>query len=460
VKRLRVLRPVLLAVLLVLASQPVQARILAPAYPSLFTLIPETRTSLDPLPSAIGQAQQRVLVETNALTDGPVIAALAAVQGRGVDVRVMTDPHSASSGASLALLAGRGVWTRRGNPLYAQTGENAVIIDGSTLLLFTAPLTVQARQSQLRFLLVDHDPLDVLQAASVFYDDWERRTPNRFGHQTVLAPPDYQIDLISAINQATHSLDIMAQTLTSPAILQAVGAAVLRHVPVRVLLDPGVAPAVLSKLVALGVKPRLLPQGFSGSAVSINGAHLLIGSATLDDVSLLQQRELGVLVGDPTVNSVFNRTFDAAWAAASGVAVPTPTVTPQPSPTPRPVHTPHRLGTLVPTLAPTPTPPLTATPSILILTLLYSSSVRVGGTQQVIVRTLPGAAVTITVTYPDGTTHNDGTIKGVGVADATGSFTDSWVVAPNTQTGTATVNVVVSGIGQTRSATVKFTITL
>lgn len=276
----------------------------------------------------------------------------------------------------------------------------------------------------------------------------------------MLAPPDYQIALISSINQATRSLDIMGETLTSPAMLQAVSAAVLRQVPVRVLLDPAASQAVQSRLIAVGVKPRLLPQGFSGSAVSVNGAYLLLGSAALSDVSLQQQRELGTLIGDPVVNTVFDHTFNSAWLAASGVQIATPTLTPPPSSTPKLVPTLRRIGTVIPTVAPTPTAPLTATPSVLTLTLLYNSSVRVGGTQQVIVRTLPGSAVTITVSYPDGTTHNEGTIKGVGVADATGSFTDVWTVAPNTQTGTASVNVVVSGIGQTKSSTIKFTITL
>ncbi len=86
------------------------------------------------------------------------------------------------------------------------------------------------------------------------------------------------------------------------------------------------------------------------------------------------------------VNNVFNHTFNNAWLAASGVHVPTPTLTPLPSSTPKAVPTLRRIGTVIPTVAPTPTAPLTATPSVLTLTLLYNSSVRVGGTQQVIVR--------------------------------------------------------------------------
>jgi hypothetical protein len=86
--------------------------------------------------------------------------------------------------------------------------------------------------------------------------------------------------------------------------------------------------------------------------------------------------------------------------------------------------------------------------------------VRIGGTQQIVVRTLPGASVTITVTYPDGSTHNPGTSQGVGVADSTGSFVDSWTIAPSVAPGTARAFITVSAIGKTKSQTITFTITL
>jgi hypothetical protein len=103
---------------------------------------------------------------------------------------------------------------------------------------------------------------------------------------------------------------------------------------------------------------------------------------------------------------------------------------------------------------------LTATPSVLTISPSYSSSVRIGGTQTIVVRTLPGASVTITVTYPDGSTHNPGTSQGVGVADATGSFVDTWTISPSVAPGTARAFIAVSAIGKTQNVTVTFTITL
>jgi phosphatidylserine/phosphatidylglycerophosphate/cardiolipin synthase-like enzyme len=464
-------RPLLLAVLLVLAIQPVAARPLATAYPAQFTLIAEpVPGGGEPLVGLIGQAQSRLLVECYAVNDPPIVAALAAARGRGVDVRVMADPHSASSGAALAQLAGRDVWVRRGNPAFALTGQCAAVIDQNTLAVSNAPLTQKARTTEQRFLAVDRDGMDVQQAASVFYDDWERRSPNRFGHQTVLAPPDYQTDAIAAINSASHTLEIMGETLTSQAIVQAVEGAALRQVKVRLLLEPGLPQGILAGLAAAGAETRLLSGGFTGSGIAIDGTHLLIGSAALDDVSLQQQRELGLLLNDRHVSAAFAAAFEADWAGATKVAVATPTSVPPTSTiapitafTPAPPTATPRGRRATPTLAPlpiTPTPPLTATPSVLTLSPSYTSSVRIGGTQQIVVRTLPGAAVTITVTYPDGSTHNPGTTQGVGVADATGSFVDTWTIAPSVAPGIARALITVSAIGKTQHETITFTITL
>lgn len=467
VKPLRAARPLLLAALLVCASQPALAATLAPSYPSPFTLIAEPAPGNDPLLGLIGQAQARVLVESYALTDPHVVAALEEARGRGVDVRVMVDPHSASSGAPLAQLARKDVWGRRGNPLYTGTGESAVVIDRGTLALSNAPLTEKARTAQRRFLVVDRDPMDAQQAASVFYDDWERRLPATFGHQTVLAPPDYQTRLIALISASMRSLDIMGETLDSPGVQQALGVAVLRGVKVRVLLDPGVARSVLLALVGANAEPRLLATGFSGSVVGADGAQVLLGSAALSDVSLQRQREMGLLLPDPGVASAYHAAFEADWAAATRVGLVLPTATPDVSPTPplapvAPSHTrtPIPGRPAIPTRTPRPTapPPPSATPSALGLAVGYAPSVRIGTLQQILVHTNPGTTVSVNVTYPDGTTTNPGTRHGP-VGDA-GIFADSWTIAPNVQTGTANVIVTAAGSGKTRQQAFSFRITL
>ncbi|HLY65218.1 MAG TPA: phospholipase D-like domain-containing protein, partial [Chloroflexota bacterium] len=261
--------------------------------------------------------------------------------------------------------------------------------------------------------------------------------------------------------------DIMAESLDSLEIIQAVAAAALRQVHVRVLLDPGAAIDALQPLASAGAEVRIMGQGFSGSAIDTDSAHLLIGSAALSDVSLQQHREMGLLLTDGGANGAFENAFAADWSTATRVAVATPTQTIAPTATvgeiavtPLPSDTPIRVRS-TPTITPvppTPTLPPTLTPSVLTITPRLYSSVRLGGQQQIVIETIPNAAVTVTVTYPDGATLNQGTTQGV--ADATGSFVDAWTIAPSTAPGTATVQITVSAIGQSKTITRTFTITL
>jgi phosphatidylserine/phosphatidylglycerophosphate/cardiolipin synthase-like enzyme len=440
-------------------AQPAVARVPKQPTPTPFTLLVTSPRRPDPLLGLIGAAGTRVLVESTAITDPLLIAALDAARARGVDVRAMADPHSASSGSALTNLAAHDVWVRRGSPAYALTGETVVVIDSGTLVVSNAPLTLAARATQRRFLVIDHNTRDIEQAASVFYDDWERQTPNRFGDNTVLAPPDYQAAVIDQVNSATRTLDVMAETLDSTPIVQAILAAAARNVRVRVLLDPSASQAVLLSMLTFKVQGGVLPLGFSGSAVYVDQDRVLLGSASLSDPSLLQQREFGLLVKYGPVNREFTKAFDADWKTATQLTPPPPTATP--TATPKATHG-HRRGTptSTPTTPPTPTPPPTVVPSTLTLNPSYSSSVRIGGRQEIVVRTIPRASVSIVVTYPDGSTRNQGTTQGSGQADATGSFVDAWYVSPSAATGTAKAVITVTGIGLSKTVSITFQITL
>ena len=413
-----------------------------------------------------------MLVETEALTDPVVVAALSSARARGVDVRVMVDPHSASSGPVLSALSAHGVLIRRGNPALSLTALSTMLIDGTTLAVSTAPFSDVARKSQ-RFVLVDFDSTDVQQAASVFYDDWERRSPVLVSSNVVLGPEDYAQDVVT--------LDIMASSITSLGVTQALVAATHRGVTVRILLDPGAPPSLIQDLQQQGMIVRLLSIGFTGSALSVDNARLLLGSATLADDALQQYRQMGLLVEDSGVSAVFASVFGYAWRAAAPIytptatptvtLVPTSTITPTPTKTPIPTRTPkgYRRPTATPTprpatptrtptpARPTSTPVPASTPSSLSLSVEYAPSVRIGSKQLILVHTAAGAAVSVIVTYPDGTVTNPGTKAGT--ADATGAFTDSWSIPLTINSGSAKALIVVTKGKLSKSAAIGFAIT-
>jgi hypothetical protein len=108
--------------------------------------------------------------------------------------------------------------------------------------------------------------------------------------------------------------------------------------------------------------------------------------------------------------------------------------------------TPH--PTSQPTQTSAPLPPLTLA--------FTCASGKIRGTGQVCVHTLPGAALSLTVRYCDGSTAKG--LHGSATADGSGNYTWSWPVRP-TCPGSATATVTAKANGQSLTASDTFTIT-
>jgi hypothetical protein len=105
----------------------------------------------------------------------------------------------------------------------------------------------------------------------------------------------------------------------------------------------------------------------------------------------------------------------SATTTGSGNSVPTPT------------KVPTLTATKVPTLTPTLTPTLVPTPAKLVLTFECKGDFNPSGTnEKVCVRTLPGASLTIKVTYCTGSVDQSNALSGTFTADKTGYYGWSW----------------------------------
>lgn len=123
--------------------------------------------------AAIEGAQRRVDAEIYTLTDGQVLAALAAARLRGVLVRVIVDPHqNANLPAVRDLQAGgievRGYPVPRGSLLHAKAG----LFDDRTLLLGSANWTQGGLSINHELDLESSDPPAAAAFAARFERDW------------------------------------------------------------------------------------------------------------------------------------------------------------------------------------------------------------------------------------------------------------------------------------------------
>jgi len=126
---------------------------------------------------------------------------------------------------------------------------------------------------------------------------------------------------------------------------------------------------------------------------------------------------------------------------------PKPTQTPTPSPTPTPTPQPTTVAT-----QPPPPPALTVAANI-------QRCVAAGNYETITIHTSAGASIDITVTYPSGSSNNGGTNNGSGSANSAGNFTDTWRVSGNADSGSASVDAMVStSDGRTAETTGSFKI--
>jgi phosphatidylserine/phosphatidylglycerophosphate/cardiolipin synthase-like enzyme len=98
---------------------------------------------------AISNAQKSVWLEMYILTDRNVISGLEEAAHRGVDVRVLLEPHpygsgSLSSSETLDRLNAAGVQTKAASPSFSLTHEKGMVIDQSTAYITTMNFSLSA----------------------------------------------------------------------------------------------------------------------------------------------------------------------------------------------------------------------------------------------------------------------------------------------------------------------------
>ncbi|MDQ2827849.1 MAG: phospholipase D-like domain-containing protein [Chloroflexota bacterium] len=377
-----------------------------------------------PVQAQIDGARQRVLIEAYALDDPAVLAALRRAAQRGVDVRVMLDPRGLNTTTTLSQLAGVGVRTRTPNPGYV-THLDMVVVDTSAVTVLTSFMSV----SNLGFgghayAVVDRDRLDALQAASLFYDDWLRRPVRLFGHNLIVLP-DNAAAIAAQINAAGSRVELYTSGISDPTILASLRAARARGVVARVLTKVSSNSTTLRDAVPTR-QVRFRDDG-GGTVLVIDRRTVILGSMDLSANTLKNNRELAVVVGGGDIASLVDRSFFAEFARGQALN-PTPV-------------TPVKHGRTA------PRGKLTVKP-------IVPSLVRVGGEGLIVVSTAANARVSVTITYPPGSTAT--TPAGSGQADGHGSFVYRWIVPTGIKSGRALARIVARSGAQTVFDTVNF----
>ena len=287
----------------------------------------------------IDQAHHQLLLKQFKLQSDAVEQALKRARERGVQVRVMLNPHTSGgdrwNDEAYALLQGWGIevlWTSESFPV---THEKSMVIDRSAVLIATFNLADKYFNETRDYGVVSHDPAVVEQVIAGFEADWHRQffVP-RLDVGLVWSSAHSRGQMAKVIDRATKTLWIQHPKFVDAVILERVVSARDRGVKVRVLCggkhglsdwDVYDTFSSLRVLELCGVKIRRQKRPkLHAKLILVDGKAAMTGSMNIDRSAFDVRRELGIEVDAPQVVQRLIDTFERDWREAKKYSAPDP----------------------------------------------------------------------------------------------------------------------------------------
>jgi len=288
--------------------------------------------------NAIQSAQKSIWLEIYILSDRNVIRALEEAANRGLDVRVMLEPHPFGGGSSpsktLDTLAASGIKTQFTNPSFPLTHEKGMIIDNSIAYIMTSNFSRSALGGSSgssgyrnrEYGIIDTLQQDVLATAAIFLADWNHTTAQFNDPNLVVSPINSRNDFTTLINSAHSSLQIEAEEMNDSSIEQALANAAQHGVQIEVILPAASSTSGdsnsqgIATIKQSGVQVREDPQLYMhAKIIVVDNKVAFVGSENISTQSLDQNRELGIIVSDPSALKTLQTTFQNDWRVSENV---------------------------------------------------------------------------------------------------------------------------------------------
>lgn len=275
-----------------------------------------------PLLDEIRAARRSIDLEVYIVTDDVILQSLEDAQRRGVAVRVILEEQPFGGGGGqeeiFARLERAGIAVRWGNPVFRFTHIKTMVIDDAVAIIMNQNLTQSSFTTNREFGVVTTRPDAVQAAAAIFAADWTRGAEPEPG-PLVVSPANARNQLLALVRGARVSLDLYAEVLRDPQLLDALAVAEERGVRVRIIISPTADfAAEMAELAASGVEIRLANSLYIHAKLIVaDGERAFIGSQNFSATSLDQNRELGIIVDDPVNLSRLTRTFTIDFRAGT-----------------------------------------------------------------------------------------------------------------------------------------------
>jgi phosphatidylserine/phosphatidylglycerophosphate/cardiolipin synthase-like enzyme len=302
-------------------------------------LIVQPDESTSPVIDLIDGAKKSLRVKQFTLTEPAIMAALIRAHGRGVDVRIMLNPHRSSgdrandeSFKALHHARLKVEWT---NPAFAVTHEKSMVVDDALALLSTFNYATKYFTETRDYGIVSAQPEQVADVIACFEADWHRKPFDPKPDTGLLWSTNNSRQLMAwFIDTAEKELLIQHPKFVDATVVDRISAARKRGVKVRLLCGGkhGISDwdildtfASLRVLDRFGVKIRRQKHlKLHAKLLIVDGKRAQGGSMNIDRSAFDLRRELGIVVGDAAIIKGVTKVFEHDWRESKPYEAPDP----------------------------------------------------------------------------------------------------------------------------------------
>jgi phosphatidylserine/phosphatidylglycerophosphate/cardiolipin synthase-like enzyme len=285
-------------------------------------IAPTPESGEQPYVDALMPAQYKIRVEIYEMGYGAILDTLEAKAKAGVKVEVIFDKAQISVNQKYYdALAAAGAEVKWSSPSFTYQHAKFLVIDDQTVVISTGNFSkTYSIDLERNFVATDRDPADIADVLALFDADWAGATATMPCTRMIVSPINARPRILDLINGAQSTLTIESMQFADTQVRAAVAARVQAGVSVRAMIaDAGwvtANAAAAMYLKGLGVEVKYIPHLHTKVLVA-DGARAYVGSENLSSTSLDHNRELGVIVTDPSSITPLTTTFEKDWAAGT-----------------------------------------------------------------------------------------------------------------------------------------------
>ena len=312
------------------SAAPTPAR--PPVTPACAPLVPRT-TPLEvsvlpdagatPYVSVLSKATRTIRVMVYELGTGPIIDTLEAKARAGVKVQMILDLAQQSTNQKymdrLKAAGANVIWS---DPQFQYMHAKVLIVDEADSVVSTGNYAAFRMAMERNYAVRDSDPADVDVLVKLFDADFARKAPDLTCTRLLVSPINSKQRLLDFIASAKKELAVESMQMADSDVRAALIARKAAGVDVRVILaDPSWISAntqAATSLTAAGIAVRYMTApAVHVKAIVVDGKLAYAGSENLSWTSLTKNREVGVLITEPSNVTKIQSTFETDWPTAT-----------------------------------------------------------------------------------------------------------------------------------------------